>query len=160
MSMEDVAPHGHLIEAPPIGSGSMESRLVGTRGWLLVFCLILTVFSPFRALAVALSQPFALSALNLAISAYGAFAGVMLWRERKAAARKHLKIYFGILLVVGTFAVPLLRLFVAWMNATSVSETVSSTVLDALRIFAFVACWTAYLKGSKRVKAIFGENWF
>jgi hypothetical protein len=74
-----------------------KGNLTGIGGWLLFFCLVLTVFSPLLTVAIGISHNYETSGWVLALgrATYGIYAGVLLWEKRKCA-RTHIKVYFGL----------------------------------------------------------------
>jgi|YelNatPaOPRAMG01_1025707.scaffolds.fasta_scaffold17313_4 hypothetical protein len=148
-----------------------KPRYKGVRGWLLLFCLGCTILSPLLTIGGLLKEfadnnwqavdlfPGLRAAtqidavLRLAVTAFGIYAGVRLWRVRPRAVRTAK----GYLLAVLAYSVvaALLPLTAAVPNRDAVLETGIGRMLATLVAFSI---WLAYFTSSKRVKATYGER--
>jgi hypothetical protein len=144
-------------------------RYVGVRGWLLFFCLSLTVFSP---VASSVSLWFGYQSvsqyadlypgikrvamidfpISIAIIYFSIYAGVALWRRKQNAvriAKAYLLTFFGYT-VVAVF-LPFMAGLPSAGNETMIFEVIKGLVRSAL----YVSIWYMYLTQSKRVRATY-----
>jgi Protein of unknown function (DUF2569) len=148
---------------PPAGAaaGSTERKYQGVRGWLLFFCITLTIGVPIGAFlansqtAGSLSQYFTrvphlrefcttLYVLNFALALYGVIVGVMLWRVRPGAvAAVKLFLWCVLIFSIGVMFLP------------AVFGLPVGTVFVKPGGIGYFLVWYFYLKKSKRVKATF-----
>lgn len=162
-----------------IGSASHEmppqiahapSNLVGVKGWLLWFCISLTILSPIVALAMmgamtAQSQSYLripgirpylafLTVMTVILVIAGICIGVMVWRRRCGAhilARRFLLASFAI----GS-ALPLSIFGFVDIPSGNVGTVLGGMVVDTIKSAVPTFAWYFYLIKSKRVRATFG----
>jgi len=141
-----------------IKDSTTKKNLVGIGGWLLFFCLALTVFSPLLAVAVGISQNYETIdwTFTIGLTTYGIYTGILLWEKRKSA-HTHIKIYFGLLIMLSL--VGILSAISLTTRAPDNTELMSA-VQGFVRVAIYVSIWMSYLKKSRRVRATFGEGWF
>jgi Protein of unknown function (DUF2569) len=152
----------------PISSASdaalpAENKYKGVRGWLLFFCITLTILAPisaFRANSETSGslRPYfqrvpnlrelctTLDVLNLGIALFAVIVGVMLWRTRPNAVH-----------VAKLFLWCLLGFSVGVMFLPSLFGLPIGTVFVRPGGIGYFLVWYFYLKKSKRVKATFGS---
>jgi hypothetical protein len=125
------------------------SSLQGVRGWLLFLCVILTIWNPLSVLAEIGKQGRTIATAStlewclIALSAYGVYAGVSLWRVAIGAVRKaQLYFYISVFVAVVFTAIALL--------SGSYNQALSNIVS-----IAGCSAWLAYLGDSKRVMATY-----
>ena len=85
-------------KAPNFSYGN--SRVQGVGGWLLVFCIIITMVSPLLVFAQISAQargPNPYNMLDVVRVLYGVIVGIVLWMRRQVAILM-LKIYFIVIL--------------------------------------------------------------
>ena len=153
------------------GASRDDPKLVGVGGWLLFFCLSLTVFAPMLILAelgrsfeemrrysasIAGFESFhqALIVMSLMLALASVWVGVTVWRQRLGAhilASHFLLTTFG-LACVAPFAI---FLFVN-VPSDNVGAVIAGAVPDILKSAFSTLIWYLYLKRSKRVVATFG----
>jgi hypothetical protein len=145
------------------------ARYVGVRGWLLFFCLSLTVFSP---IASCVSLWFGYQSvsqyadmypgikrvamidfpISIAMMCFSIYAGVALWRRKQNAvriAKAYLLTFFGYT-VVAVF-MPFMAGLPSAANEAMILEVIKGLARNAL----YVSIWYMYLKQSKRVRATY-----
>ena len=145
------------------------SQYVGVRGWLLLLCLALTVFSPiatvfflvanYQGAAQYFEQFPGLRligqidiVLSVGMMAFSVYAGVGLWRKKHNAvriAKAYLWTYLGYSIVASGLP------FAAGLPSSTHEAMIIEVVKNLFRALLFFALWYAYLNGSKRVKATF-----
>ena len=146
----------------PIRAGAFpRSEVKGVGGWLLLFCLILTILGPlvrlgflafsyFRAVHYRAQHPglllhvFLTTPVSLAIVAFGIYAGLGLWRIRPGAVTTA-KYYLWFVLVANIFLSVLGLLFV---TTSAAKQNIVNSLVNATVGFFL---WYAYLTKSKRV---------
>lgn len=145
------------VAAPaPAPAPAAPVALRGVGGWLLVFCIWITIFSPLMELRVLpylrylTLNPFLL--VSLGVTLYGVFTGIQLWTVRPQALT-HLRIYFGLVLVTALLSVVTFFRMVGGEMAVGVSA-----VAGFAREFLFLAVWVAYFRVSQRVRNTYGAN--
>ncbi len=135
---------------PPVGRG------MPVRGWLLVLCLLLTVWNPMTLAAYAAgrladgaalpSAVAALVAVRLVVTGVGVAAGLALWNRRPG----------GVALAKASLLLSALE-----VAARLAAPAGFSNVPPGLRLplaaasIAFDGLWYAYLEKSRRVRATF-----
>jgi hypothetical protein len=119
-------------------------------GWLLFFCIMLTVLAPITVLIQAWTGDIGAEGLfEVAWAAFGALVGVMTWNVNPRAFLL-LWIYFGItlgFLVLG---------FVGM--ALSDDSASFNQIMLTFRTLIYTVAWFIYFKRSDRVRATFGRN--
>lgn len=126
-------------------------KLQGIGGWLLFFCIVVTVVHPLVNLAEAVATPQpGVIFLDLLLSAAAVTTGVSVWSKRSWAFTM-VKTYFIIMIVVSVL------IFIGAATETNVEARVDSFV-TGIRVLIWVAIWWSYFRKSKRVLATFGRN--
>jgi len=156
--------------APPsLPATSVEPRYKGVGGWLLLFCLGLTVFSPLITIgsfAASYSQssryfdrfPGLLvitvidTFLSLGLMAFSIYAGVCLWRIRSGAVQTAKKYLLWFLVYLAIAAV---LPFMAGLPSTANDTLLAEAAKNTFRGFIYFAIWYSYLNKSKRVRATY-----
>jgi len=140
----------------------------GVKGWLVFFCISLTILNPLFTLAnlsngysavseVADRLPGLMTAtvvdsvLSLVIMALGIFAGVSLWAVKPNAVQVA-KLYLVVLAVYSVLEVPL---YMAALPSSATDAFTAKCTMSVLRTLFYVGLWFAYLTKSKRVKATY-----
>jgi hypothetical protein len=141
------------------------------QGWLLFFCISLTILSPLLTLAnvfigygaaslVAARFPGFMiatiidSVLVLVIMALGIFAGVYLWGVKPGAVQ----IAKAYLIVLAVYAVLEVPLFLAALPSSATDRFTERSTIAVLRTLFYVGLWYSYLSKSKRVKATYFDG--
>jgi hypothetical protein len=125
-------------------------ELKGIGGWLLFFCVSLTVLSPLMTLARLSNSRFAVGSLSdLALVAISVLTGVMLWSVNQRAF-VFLWIYFALL--SSRLVLRILELYLA--GQVRDFESISPLIFS----FVPLLIWFLYFKQSDRVQATFGRN--
>lgn len=174
MAREELSKRGLEVEVvvnDPAGTRLLptEPEYKGVRGWLLLFCLSLTVFSPLLtigSLGVGYSESSKYFGqfpglriinvidiiLSLGIVAFSIYAGAGLWSIRPGAvqmAKRYL------LCFLGYHAVAAILPFMAGLPSASIDAMIMPVAQNTLRGVIYFAVWYSYLNNSKRVKATF-----
>ena len=174
MAREELSKRGLEVEVvvnDPAGTRLLpaEPEYKGVRGWLLLFCLSLTVFSPLLTIGSLgvgysesskyLDQYTGLRIINLidiilslGIMAFSIYAGAGLWSIRPGAvqmAKRYL------LCFLGYHAVAAILPFMAGLPSASIDAMIMPVAQNTLRGVIYFAVWYSYLNNSKRVKATF-----
>jgi uncharacterized protein DUF2569 len=127
-----------------------QPRLRGVGGWLLVFCILLTVVAPLAVFVSAWRGGFeADDIVNIAWAAFGFVVGMMVWNVHRHAFVL-LWIYFGLTVLIFALAIISLAL------ADEAAEPRDSILL--FRSLIYTVAWFVYFKKSDRVQATFGRN--
>ncbi len=158
--------------APP-GSDSAGLRMitgpVGIRGWLLLFFLILTVFTPLikiAAISIAYNEISSLfdrfprlhivallnTVLGLGIIIFSIYAGVCLWQKKQNAvgtAKRYLVSYLAYTFITSC------SYFLAGLPGQAYAEMFSQVFLNLFGAACLVGIWYTYLEKSQRVKNTF-----
>jgi hypothetical protein len=169
--MPNYAPQAPLYGRPaPYYQWQQKYTNVG--GWLLFFCISLTIIVPlFQFVAVLadigvavkfsgapLTQGILMfdAVLNMGVLAICIYAGVHLW-EVKPNGVKLAKFALGAILIYGVISIPLTFLFVANLPSESSSYDIGTQVgTSMIRTFIYVGTWYSYLEKSVRVRQTFG----
>jgi Protein of unknown function (DUF2569) len=161
-------------EARSAPAVDIDSRYVGVGGWLLFFCVSLTVLNPALTLfnvgsgvvqnATYFGRSFPLlalvvadSAVSLAIAALSIYAGVSLWRVRPGAVKAAR--VFLIVGVVYAIAAPFSPLLLG-LSAQASKQVLSIAVQTSGRGILYYVIWLNYLNVSKRVRATYPDARF
>jgi hypothetical protein len=152
--------------------GETDKELRGVKGWLLLLCMLLTIFDP----SIVLVNLFVISdsarasydlhpevfrlilisgILGITLAVFSMYAGLSLWRLAPNAvttARLYL-IALAALSVLLSFLPSLLG--VSRDSQGAVSEV---NLLNALLTLVYVAVWYSYLGRSRRVRATYGRG--
>jgi uncharacterized membrane protein len=149
----------------------MDRELRGVKGWLLLLCMLLTIFDP----SIALVNLFVISdgarasydhhpevfrliliggILGIILAVFSMYAGLSLWK-RVPNAVKTARLY---LIALAFFSV-LVVFLPTLLGVSSDSQGAASQVnlLNALLSIVYVAVWYSYLGRSKRVRATYGQ---
>jgi hypothetical protein len=145
------------------------TQYVGVRGWLLLFCLALTVFGPLvtafflvtnyqeaaqyfeqfpRLKVISLTD----ISLSIGMMAFSVYAGVALWRKKQNAvriAKAYLWTYLAYSIVASGLP------FTAGLPSSAQEAMIVEVLKNLFRSLLYFALWYSYLNGSKRVKATF-----
>jgi len=160
-----------VLLATPTAEAPELSKWVGVGGWLLFFCISLTVFNPASTLynltagfiqnASYLAEDMGLFAffltdtlVSLSIGAFSLFAGISLWRVRpKAVQTARAFLLAGMIYtLVAPFAPLLLDL-----TAAARQQVIDSAVVAAGRGVLYYIIWFNYLMRSKRVAVTYPD---
>ena len=157
------------LQPPPPPPVDTATRLRGVGGWLLFFCLSLTLFNPGATVynlwqAIPQNQPFfnaypglflltvVDSVVSLGIAGLSVYAGIVMWRVRPGAVKvaRTFLIVGAVYTVLAPFA-PLL----AGLPQRANDIIVSSAFTAVGRGVIYYAIWLSYLTSSKRVRATY-----
>ena len=142
---------------------------VGVRGWLLFFCLSLTVFSPLLTVVNLVSAYWQTSPLfdrfpglqvitlldallSVGLTAFSIHAGVSLWKRRPGAVRTT-KRYLVTLLAYT--AVSCVLPFLAGLPRGTHAAMLAEVAKGLVRSLVFFGVWYSYLNKSRRVRNTF-----
>jgi hypothetical protein len=148
-----------------------QPRYKGVGGWLLLFCLGLTIFAPLITLAnlasafndaskVASRFPGLMTVITIdalmatAIMAFSIYAGVSLWSIRPGAV-KTAKTYLVVFFVYTVLEIPLMLM--AGLPSEANEQLLKGSAAGLLRAVLYVGVWFSYLTRSRRVKATYFE---
>jgi MFS family permease len=163
----DQATPPSLSPATPV-----EPRPKRVGGWLLLFCLGLTVFGPLITLG-SLTALYSESSqffhrfpgllvitvvdtlLSLGLMVFGIYTGIGLWSIRAGAVRAT-KRY--LLCVLGYSAVAAILPFMAGLPSAVNKAMVPLVVIGTIGSVISFAIWYSYLNKSRRVRATYGEQ--
>ena len=155
--------------ATPAGSPNYPSvaaanagtpELEGVWGWLLFFCLILTVLAPILAIEEGSSGSLLIDVTVGLKVFFGVFVAINLW-SRGDYALTLLRIYFviGVGLAILRFLITMAAVVMyAHGNQTNAGEAAIFRLIAYLVGLVILAAWIAYFRSSKRVKATYGSN--
>jgi hypothetical protein len=169
--MNEMPDQANQQPTPPLTPLAEEPRYKGVGGWLLLFCLVLTVFGPAITL-YSLFSGFSESsdyfdqfpglrvitvidtALSLALMAYSLYAGIGLWSVRPGAvrtAKRYLLCSLGYLVVAAILP------FCAGLPSSANEAMIGEVAKNTLRGVVYFAIWYSYLSKSERVKATYSS---
>jgi hypothetical protein len=133
-----------------------DPRVKGVWGWLLFFCVILTVLAPLATFTDQSSGSWFVDLFRWLNAAFALVVGINLWSKGPYALRL-LRVYF---LVAFTFDVLLLISAIVVPFTGQPEEFGTSFARLALRLvaLALLVTWFAYFRVSKRVKLTYGAN--
>ena len=148
------------------------SKLKGVGGWLLLFCLQLTIFNPISSVYNLVSGYSGLknhfntfpglwtffisdAILSSGIIIFSIYAGISLWQTRKGAV-KIAKIYLLVFIIYSV--VEGILLFTAGLPSQALNSIIGETTKDFVKSLVYFAIWYSYLVKSKRVKNTFPIN--
>jgi len=156
-----------VVLAPP---PPPPSRYKGVKGWLLFFCISLTVLNPlvaivrlryniefvsrFSGIHPALRTELMIDGiLSVAITGFSIYAGVCLWRVASGAVQKAQTLLLCLLVYATIVAfLPLMVGLPIPVNDAIVFETIKSGIVPSIIYFWI---WNSYLNTSERVKATY-----
>ena len=156
-------------EREQVQSASLQTQYQGVGGWLLLFCVGLTILSPLLNLAaigqtmdavrlVGTSFPnfatvaYIEIALILGMIVFSIYTGVALWAIRPKAVTTA-KIYLCCVVVVAFF--DLLLVSSLDLPGAASSEARGAAISGIVRSIIYAGIWMAYLNNSKRVEATY-----
>lgn len=127
------------------------------RGWLLFFCIALTVLSPLMNLSEASnsSQLFP-KVFAIVFAIFEVFVGVSVWRVSPKAFR-NLRLYFGVLLCSGLLSL-IAGLYFNLRSTPTRANVGHHLLLAGVGTLLGCATWWLYFNRSKRVRETFGRN--
>lgn len=151
-----------------------EQNLEGVKGWLLFFCIYLTVlipnaiiyksvklwniFSPLFNYIDMLKISFAVeTGLGIGIIIFSIYAGVALWAKRKNAVKLAKRfivtlVFFEIFRSIFTFVTAIITLS---FKSPHTADTFAMMIGGIFWSIIHFAAWNAYLISSKRVKTTY-----
>ena len=149
---------------------SIDRRLRGVGGWLLLFCVGLTILSPLVTLSTIVvgfgESPevfdefprlriimLAETVLCGTMMAFSVYAGICLWTIRPGAVRIA-KCY--LLCLLGAQTISAILPFAANLPAEANEAMLGEVAKDSIRTVIYVAIWYSYLNCSERVRATYG----
>ncbi len=141
----------------------------GVAGWLLFFCIVLTILSPIATvvtLATGIKQALPImvefpglrnlmiidSVLSVLLMAFSIYAGTGLWNVRPGAVRTA-KTY--LLTFLAYQALASFLPFTAGLPKEANAAMMKQVTSDAIRSMIFFGVWFSFLSVSKRVKATY-----
>jgi len=139
-----------------------EAKYKGVGGWLLLFCILLTIINPIVSIGLSLRSVWLISGIELpfsgigfvialdpivaiALTLFGCSVGIKLWKVKLGAvaeAQQYLRYVF-------TWAV---------FRGVVLAKVDPGVWHMTLGMLLGYLIWSTYLKKSKRVKATYGES--
>jgi ribosomal protein L40E len=137
------------------GDGSAELRGIG--GWLLFFCVTVTLVGPLVNIAEIAQNPndSVTVALDLMLAVFKIITGVVVWRISPYAL-KLVKAYFIVTLVISCLSV--VGSLSTNLNDVAHQSAPSNGLGAGFQGLIGVILWWSYFRKSRRVKATFGSN--
>ena len=152
--------------------GIIDERYKGVAGWLLFFCISLTVIGPlitlgslvgaysdsskyFNQFPGLLAITVIDTILSLGVMGLSIYAGIGLWRIRPGAvqmAKRYL------LCFLGYHAVTAFLPFMAGLPSAANEAMIAQVAKDTFRGIIYVAIWYSYLNKSLRVRATYEKG--
>ena len=129
-----------------------QPRLVGVRGWLLLFCIVVTIIAPASFLLAALLKFSFFSVLDLALAGFYIFTGIHLWRVRPQALT-----YTKLLLLI-QFCLGALLLLEHSAGPSVRALSGGAPDVNSAKMMLGAAVWFLYFRKSRRVKATYGRS--
>jgi hypothetical protein len=132
----------------------------GIGGWLLLFCIVLTILSPLFTMLQILPllrlrrMPYPSSMLDMLRVFYGLGVGVFLWMKRPIALVL-LRVYFIAFAVMAALAI-LAMIAISLRTHSSIFLSARFTAIGTL--LGYMMLWFAYFKKSVRVRNTYGAN--
>jgi len=134
-----------------------SDRRQPVRGWLLLLCILLTIWNPATLAFLAASRvsdagsmsawTLTLIAVRLVVTSVGVAAGLALWHARTGAVK----------LAEASLLLSSIEAAARLSTSAGVNEAPPGTRLPlALVLIAFNAVWYFYLKKSRRVRTTYG----
>jgi hypothetical protein len=149
-------------------------RYKGVKGWLLFFCITLTVLNPLVTIATLPSSldsrvfdlmPGSRTALmvdvvlSVVVAGFGVYAGICLWRVAPGAVKKA-KIFLWCHLAnvaVDAYIATAVVSFIRSTPGLPSTANFADVVRGIMQGVAYVVFWYSYLNLSKRVMATYGK---
>jgi hypothetical protein len=149
-----------------------DKNYEGIKGWLLLLCVSMAILDPLAGfinimvvtdvLKPYFDQDQALFKLmliggvcNICILVYSMYAGVSLWRVLPNAV-KNAKRYLVVLFHYSFFSIFLPHL--VGLSEKTQTEIYKGSPISNLIVMLYASIWFLYIRKSKRVKAIYGED--
>jgi zinc-ribbon domain len=133
-----------------------DAEIRGVGGWLLFFCVILTVLGPIAFVSDISGEHFFLSVLRGLITIFAVVVGINLWSVSERALGL-LRAYFAVAAVYGLLLLAV-TLFSAFARPEqNLLESIGRPSFRLLKL-AFLAAWYAYFHSSRRVRSTYGSN--
>ncbi|MBZ5532172.1 MAG: hypothetical protein LAO20_12135 [Acidobacteriia bacterium] len=151
------APVSALVEQRPI-----DPKLKGVGGWLLFFCVVITILTPLGAVReLALDDLFSTENLVVVVVAvFGLVVGLIVWSAQRLAIPL-LRAYFifmAIIAVLGVVGAVVEMQGVKAEPGSTVDGNSMVAFVASFRSLIFVLIWGTYFHKSERVRATFGRN--
>jgi len=132
------------------------SGFYGVKGWLLLFCILVTIANPLSAAAEALRiRSVAVTILDAGFAALCICTGYRLWSIKPKSLR-WVEIYFVVRLALA--AVTLMGAIISKRPALGRDFSLNPSLESGITNVYGTIIWWAYFKKSKRVKATYGRN--
>lgn len=177
MAREELSKRGIAVEVvvtDPVGTQlpPTQPKYKGVRGWLLLFCLSLTLFTPLMTIG-SLGAGYSESSkyfdqfpglqvitmidiyLSLGVVAFSIYAGTGLWGIRPGAVQMAKRYLLSFL---GYHAITSILPFMAGLPSAANEAMIEPVAKEALRGVIYFTVWYLYLNNSKRVKATFPSD--
>ena len=145
---------------PPLASlradSSDETEFYGVRGWLMLYCINLTLLNPLYILVELVPRKdFLTFAINVGLATLFIYTGTGLWRQR-ANCLEWLETCFVIQLIAACILIAssTLSKHGLWEPDLSLNPQLEA----GIRSLASTIIWWGYFKKSKRVRATYGRN--
>jgi len=141
------------IAVRPVG------ELRGVGGWLLVFCIWVTIFDPLMDLRLLpylrylSTNPMLL--LSFGLTAFGVVIGILLWGGNRAGLML-LRAYFPVVAILSVFG--LVRYLAAMQRVPFEPWFLWTLVSSWGRVLVFLVVWVWYFRVSVRVRNTYGGN--
>jgi hypothetical protein len=128
------------------------AKLKGVGGWLMWFCIVLTILQPlfFAAEAIGNRGPLVVL-IDVVLAAISIGTGIMVWRVEENAFT-FLKVFFGVMAAMAVLAI------IGGVSGGADARAKGEGFGAGFRILVFVGVWYSYFNKSKRVLATFGKN--
>jgi len=158
------------VSPTPLESGSVVQRYRGVRGWLLFFCISLTVLAPLATIATLITVFKEVSGLftqfpgllvitsvdiflSMGLMSLSVYTGIGLWRVRPGAVLMAKRYLFCFL---GYQAIAAILPFLAGLPSAANDAMFADVGKDIFRSALYFAIWYSYLNKSQRVRATYG----
>lgn len=153
------------ISIPPQTSEAALSleRYKGVKGWLLFFCVSLTVLTPLRIMRDYGADGTDIWSIrgittdglfSLALACFSICVGVCLWRVRPGAVKKA-KVFLWC--VIALDVIVALLTYMAGLGPSTNGKLTIESIIKCVAIAIGTLAWLGYLYSSKRVKATYEE---
>ena len=150
-------------------SNDIQIKYKGVGGWLLLFCLFLTVFSPLATIFNLVSgyneaSPYfdqfpglvnlaiVDGMLSIGLMVFSIYVGIALWKIRQGAvkiAKKYLLVFLGYSILA------IFLPFMAGVPSEANEAMIGEVAKGAIGSFIYFAIWYSYLNKSQRVKTTY-----